>query len=107
MGFDYLPGDMLAALTADGLDAIDEMTIAYSVRGFGATRGTALSALEMIKGGDVEWRDGELRETPPRTSAPGSFELPLADRRAAGRALSGRRADDRPAPRRRPLACGW
>jgi len=75
MGFDYLPGDMLAALTADGLGAIDEMTIAYSVRGFGATRGTALSALEMIKGGDVEWRDGELRETPRHVGA-GSFEFP-------------------------------
>ena len=75
MGFDYVPGDMLAALTADGLGPIDEMTLAYSLRGFGATRGTALSALEMVQGGDVEWRDGELRGTPRHVGA-GSFEFP-------------------------------
>ena len=51
------------------------MTIAYSIRGFGPTRGTALSALEMIKGGDVEWRDGELRAAPRHVGA-GSFDFP-------------------------------
>lgn len=75
MGFDYLPGDMLAALTADGLGPIDEMTLAYSVRGFGTTRGTALSALEMIKGGDLVWHEGELRGT-SRHVGDGSFEFP-------------------------------
>lgn len=55
MGFDYVPGDMLAALTAEGMTGIDEVSLMYSVRGFGATRGTMLSALEMISGGDVEW----------------------------------------------------
>jgi len=30
------------------------------VSGFGPTRGTVLSGLGMIAGGDVEWRDGEL-----------------------------------------------
>jgi short subunit dehydrogenase-like uncharacterized protein len=61
MGFDYVPGDMLAALTADGMDPLDEVTLAYSVRGFGATRGTMLSGMEMLKGGDVEYRDGAWR----------------------------------------------
>ncbi|MGZ5347826.1 MAG: saccharopine dehydrogenase family protein [Solirubrobacterales bacterium] len=56
MGFDYLPGDMIAALTADGMGEVDEVVLAYSVAGFGMTRGTILSALEMLKGGDVEWR---------------------------------------------------
>jgi len=56
MGFDYVPGDMLAALVAEGMGEVDEVTLAYSVAGFGATRGTMLSALEMLKGGDVEWR---------------------------------------------------
>lgn len=60
MGFDYLPGDMLAALTAEGMGSLDEIVLAYAVRGFGATRGTALSALGMMAGGDKEWRDGEL-----------------------------------------------
>ncbi len=75
MGFDYAPGDMLAALTAEGLDSIDELTLAYSIRGFGATRGTALSALEMVRVGGVEWREGELRPT-PRYVGGGTFEFP-------------------------------
>ena len=48
---------MLAALTAEGLGHVDELTLAYHVEDLGTTRGTTLSALEMIKGGDVEWRD--------------------------------------------------
>lgn len=75
MGFDYAPGDMLAALTSEGLGRIDELTLAYSIRGFEATRGTALSALEMIKGGDLEWRDGELRPG-SRNIARGEFDFP-------------------------------
>jgi len=74
-GFDYTPGDMLAAVTAEGLGALSGMTIAYTIRGFGPTRGTALSALEMVKGGDVEWRDGELREAGRYVGA-GSFRFP-------------------------------
>jgi short subunit dehydrogenase-like uncharacterized protein len=56
MGFDYLPGDMIASLTASGMGEVDEVVLAYAVAGFGPTRGTMLSALEMLKGGDVEWR---------------------------------------------------
>src|SRR3954471_13881377 len=59
MGFDYVPGDMIAALTA-GSGPVDEVALAYWVKGFGPTRGTALSALGMMAGGDVEWRDGKL-----------------------------------------------
>lgn len=61
MGFDYVPGDMIASLTAEGMGALDEIVLAYFSRGFGASRGTAMSALGMMNGGDVEWRDGELR----------------------------------------------
>jgi short subunit dehydrogenase-like uncharacterized protein len=60
MGFDYVPGDMIASLTAKGSEPVDELALAYAVRGFGPTRGTALSALGMLAGGDVEWRDGGL-----------------------------------------------
>ncbi|HKH15558.1 MAG TPA: saccharopine dehydrogenase NADP-binding domain-containing protein [Solirubrobacterales bacterium] len=59
MGFDYVPGDMIASLTA-GSGPVEEVVLAYWVKGFGPTRGTALSALGMLAGGDVEWRDGEL-----------------------------------------------
>lgn len=75
MGFDYAPGDMLAALTAEGLGPLEELTVAYSIRGFDPTRGTALSALEMVKGGDAEWRDGKLR-TAGRYIGEGSFDFP-------------------------------
>lgn len=74
-GFDYAPGDMLAALTAAGLGPLDEMIVAYSVRGFGATRGTALSALEMVKGGDVEYREGVIARAPRHVGA-GTFPFP-------------------------------
>ena len=60
MGFDYVPGDMIASLTA-GSGPADEVVLAYWVKGFGPTRGTALSALGIMSGGDVEWRGGELQ----------------------------------------------
>jgi short subunit dehydrogenase-like uncharacterized protein len=75
MGFDYAPGDLIAALTAEGMEPLDEMVLAYAVRGFGATRGTALSALGMMAGGDSEWRDGELASA-PRGAGGGSWEFP-------------------------------
>jgi len=75
MGFDYAPGDMIAALTAEGMGALDEIVLAYAVGGFGATRGTALSALGMMAGGDSEWRDGELA-TAGRSVGGGSWDFP-------------------------------
>jgi short subunit dehydrogenase-like uncharacterized protein len=75
MGFDYVPGDMIASLTADGMGEVDDVTLAYSVAGFGATRGTMLSALEMLKGGDVEWR--KLQWMPASQSVGrGHFDFP-------------------------------
>ena len=75
MGFDYAPGDMIAALTAEGMGALDEIVLAYAVHGFGATRGTALSALGMMAGGDLEWRDGELAAA-GRSVGGGSWDFP-------------------------------
>jgi short subunit dehydrogenase-like uncharacterized protein len=75
MGFDYAPGDMIAALTAEAMGPLDEIVLAYAVRGFSATRGTLLSGLGMMAGGDVEWRDGELRAA-PRGVGGGKWEFP-------------------------------
>lgn len=75
MGFDYVPGDLIASLTAEGMGPLDEIVIAYSVRGFGATRGTLLSGLEMAGGGDLQWRDGDWRPA-PRGANGGSFRFP-------------------------------
>lgn len=68
MGFDYAPGDMIAALTAEGMGPLEEIAIAYWVRDFAPTQGTVLSALEIMRGGDVVWEDGGWREAPRSTN---------------------------------------
>lgn len=82
MGFDFVPGDMVASLTADGMGPLDEITIAYGVRGFAPTHGTSLSALEMMRADDVVWRDGALRPG-PRSADGGKwrFPAPLGEQR--------------------------
>jgi len=39
MGFDYLPGDMLATLMAEGMGPLEEIVVAYHVDGFAPTHG--------------------------------------------------------------------
>jgi len=73
MGFDYVPGDMLAALTAEGMGELDEVTLAYRAS-FQPTRGTMRSALEMMKGGDVEWRKLSWQPASQKVSR-GSFDF--------------------------------
>ena len=75
MGFDYAPGDLLASLVADGMGPLDEIVLAYSVAGFGATRGTALSALGIIGGDSVIWSD-RRRQKAPRNVDGGDWEFP-------------------------------
>lgn len=60
MGFDYVPGDMIAALTALGMGDLDTLRLAYVAK-MQPTRGTMLSALDMMKGADLEWRSDGLR----------------------------------------------
>jgi short subunit dehydrogenase-like uncharacterized protein len=57
------------------MGALDELVLAYSVKGFGASRGTMRSALGIMGGGDVEYRDGEWREA-PRSVDRGTWEFP-------------------------------
>jgi short subunit dehydrogenase-like uncharacterized protein len=73
MGFDYVPGDMLAALTAEGMGPLETIRLAYTTS-FQPTRGTMLSALEMFKGGDLEFRNGKLTEASPAI-ARGEFDF--------------------------------
>ncbi len=75
MGFDYLPGDMLAALTAEGMGPLEEIVLAYCVHGFAPTRGTALSGLEIMRGGDVVWADRDWRPA-PRSADGGRWRFP-------------------------------
>jgi Saccharopine dehydrogenase NADP binding domain len=58
-------GDLIAALTADGLGALDEISFAACVDLVGApTRGLALSGFEAIGGEDLIWDRGSLRPGP-------------------------------------------
>ena len=62
VGFDYLPGDLIAALAARGHEPLDELLIAYHVTGFGMSRGTLRSGMEMLSSDDLEYAGGEWRK---------------------------------------------
>ena len=74
MGFDYVPGDMIAALAAEGMGKLETITLHYAWVGFTPTRGTARSALEVAKGGDVEYTGGAWRPASSSLGA-GSFDF--------------------------------
>ena len=74
MGFDYLPGDLLCGLTPAATSRC--RTSSWPTRSPGrATRGTMHSALEMMKGGDWCYVDGDWR---PAGNGPlrGRFAFP-------------------------------
>ncbi len=99
MGFDYAPGDMIAALTAEGIGPLEEITLAYSVRNLRMTRGTTLSGIGMLTASELEYIDGRLRPG-DRSVSRGSFRFPPPRRRPADGPLPIGRADHRAPPRR-------
>ncbi|MBB4663155.1 saccharopine dehydrogenase family protein [Conexibacter arvalis] len=73
MGFDYVPGDLIAHLAAQGLEPLGELTIAYATRGVRPTRGTTRTALGQAADGGEVWRDGGWHRAPlrvPRATFP-------------------------------------
>lgn len=71
MGFDYLPGDLLCAVAAEGLSGVRDITIAYALDGFGATRGTTRSAFLMMGNAPARQPIGMTFEFPaPRGRTP-------------------------------------
>jgi short subunit dehydrogenase-like uncharacterized protein len=89
LGFDYAPGDCLARLVAAGLEPLQELVVAYDVEGFGMSRGTLRSALEILKGGDVIYRDERWQPAQSGiTRASFDFPAPLG-RRSMTRFASG------------------
>ncbi|WP_026910413.1 saccharopine dehydrogenase family protein [Patulibacter minatonensis] len=58
IGFDYLPGDLLCHLVGAPLGPLERLDVAYHLEGFGMTRGTQRSALEMLDGRDLVYEDG-------------------------------------------------
>jgi short subunit dehydrogenase-like uncharacterized protein len=75
MGFDYVPGDMIASLTGRGMGELDEVSMHYCWRDFQPSQGTARTTLEIISGHDLEWRDGRLVEASGSPSR-GAYEFP-------------------------------
>jgi short subunit dehydrogenase-like uncharacterized protein len=75
MGFDFVPGDMIAALTAKGLDQLDELSLHYCWRGFTPSQGTARTTLEIVSDPGVEWRDGAWRKAGGGVGR-GTFDFP-------------------------------
>lgn len=58
MGFDYGPGDCLARIVCRDHEPVQDLVMAYAMEGFGMTRGTLRSGLEMVAGATVTYRDG-------------------------------------------------
>ncbi len=81
VGFDYVPGDLLSAIVARGLEPLSQLVLAYNARDFATTRGTLRSALGMLRTGGVEYRDGDWRDvgSRPRRAA-FTFPAPLGRR---------------------------
>jgi short subunit dehydrogenase-like uncharacterized protein len=75
MGFDFAPGDMIGSLTARGMGELDLISFNYSWQDFVPSQGTARTTLEVLKGGDVEWRNLEWRK-PSGGFSRGSFDFP-------------------------------
>jgi short subunit dehydrogenase-like uncharacterized protein len=75
MGFDYVPGDMIASLTADGMGELDEISMHYCWQGFKPSQGTARTTLEILRGAGLVWRDGEWAED-GGGAARGVYEFP-------------------------------
>ncbi len=89
IGFDYLPGDCIARIAAEGHEPLAELVMAYDVEGFGMSRGTLRSGLEMMKGGDVVYDEGDWGAAPAGVfRASFDFPAPLG-RQAVSRYPSG------------------
>lgn len=70
MGYDILPGSFIAQLTGERVEPVDRLTVAYTTTAFDMTRGTMHSVLEMFKGNDLRYTDGDWRPAGLRTRRP-------------------------------------
>jgi short subunit dehydrogenase-like uncharacterized protein len=59
-GFDYVPGDLAARLAAEGLEPLDEVVVAYSVKGFASSAGTRTTLGHVLTQPQVTFVDGEV-----------------------------------------------
>ncbi len=75
MGFDYVPGDMIASLTAADMGELDEVCLSYNWQGFTPSRGTARTTLEIMRGAGVEWREKRWTDVSGGAGR-GTYEFP-------------------------------
>jgi short subunit dehydrogenase-like uncharacterized protein len=75
MGFDYVPGDMIASLTAKGMEEVDEVSVHYCWQGFIPSRGTARTTLEILSDPGIEWRNGIWQRAEAAVNR-GAYEFP-------------------------------
>ncbi len=75
MGFDYVPGDMIASLTAKGMEEVDEVSVHYCWQGFIPSRGTARTTLEILSDPGIEWRNGIWQRAEAAVNR-GTYEFP-------------------------------
>jgi short subunit dehydrogenase-like uncharacterized protein len=66
MGFDYVPGDLIAHIAAQGLEPLRELTIAYATTAVRPTRGTTRTAMEQARDGGLVYEEGDWRPAPLR-----------------------------------------
>jgi short subunit dehydrogenase-like uncharacterized protein len=64
MGFDYVPGDLIAHLAAQGVEPLRDLTVAYATRDVRPTRGTTRTALGQAADGGEVYDDGGWRKAP-------------------------------------------
>ncbi len=60
-GFDYVPGDLGAALAASGLGSMERIDVVYAAEGGAPSVGTRRTAIEMMAAKGYEYLDGKLR----------------------------------------------
>jgi short subunit dehydrogenase-like uncharacterized protein len=80
-GFDYVPGDLAARLAADGLEPVDDVSVAYAVSSIAASRGTRRTIARVLGQRLVAYEEGRL--APSRIGATQrSFRFPWGESRA-------------------------
>ena len=60
VGYDYVPGDLGAALAASGLEPLERIDVVYATEGGAPSVGTRRSAVEMMAAKGYQYVNGEL-----------------------------------------------
>jgi short subunit dehydrogenase-like uncharacterized protein len=104
VGYDGVPGDLLAAVAAAALDRpVAEARVAYSIESGRVSAGTARTILAGLSRGGYAWRNGRLAQEPagvehwqaPFPSPPGpssAISVPFPEVATLGRSVGARNA---------------